>query len=844
MPEIAPLGSHPPRSICAGMTERRETSLPDPFAGWFAARGWQPHPHQLALLAGAAPGRSQLLIAPTGGGKTLAGFLPSLIDLAAGAAGQGLHTLYISPLKALAADIRRNLESPVEEMGLSIRIEDRTGDTKQSARANQRKNPPDILLTTPESLALLLADPRGAEMFAGLHAVIVDEAHALAGVKRGDQLALCLARLRRLAPEHRRVGLSATVQSPEALARWLDAGQEATIVHAEPGPRPEIRILEEAGPPPWSGMGGRYAARAVLDAIREAQTALVFINTRAQAELFFQALWAVNDDDLPIALHHGSLAKETRLRVEAAMAAGELRAVVATSSLDLGVDWAAVDLVIQVGAPKGVARLVQRIGRANHRLDVPSRALLVPANRFDLIECRAAVEAVGAGAMDGEYVLAPMDAPDRDGRIPGALPEGGLDVLCQHILLMACAGPFAADDLHDEIRLAGPYAALSREDFDRCLDFCATGGYALRAYDRWKRLMERDGLWQLRDPRTARRLRMNVGAIVEAETLGVRTGSRRGMGGFKLGEVEEAFAATLRPGDTFMIGGEIVRFEGIREMTLQVTRGGGKEPKVPVFAGSKMPISTALADRVIAIMGAPDRWDDLPAHVSEWLRLQASVSRLPARERLLVESFPRADREHAVFWSFAGRNAHQTLGLILTKRMEEAGLAPMGFVANDYALMIWGLDPVLEVEALLDPQGLRDGLDRWLGESSLMKRTFRTSAVIAGLIERRFPGMQKTGRQATVSSDVIYDTLVKYDPGHLMLDITRREAMRGLVDFDRIEEMIDRIRGRIELVRLTRLSPLSAPLMLEVGREKVAGSADERIIDETFGAAAMMEALS
>ena len=805
-------------------------ALPPPFAGWFAERGWTPHPYQLDLLAGAEPGESQLLVAPTGGGKTLAGFLPSLVDLADGG-HEGLHTLYISPLKALAADIRRNLEVPVTEMDLPVRVEDRTGDTKQAARQRQRKTPPHLLLTTPESLALLLADPWADDLFGTLETIVVDEAHALAGTRRGDQLALCMARLRRMAPGHRRIGLSATVRDAEALGAWLDP-EGTRIVRAPPGPKPDIRILEEAGPPPWAGMNGRYAAPAVLDAIRGARTAIVFINTRATAELFFQALWAINDDDLPIGLHHGSLARETRLKVESAMASGELRAVVATASLDLGIDWGSVDLVIQVGAPKGVARLVQRIGRANHRFDTPSRALLVPANRFDHIECVAAVEAVLAGEIDGEP--------------PSA---GALDVLCQHILLVACAGPFEADALYDEVRLAGPYRALAREDFDRCLDFCATGGYALRAYDRWKRLMERDGpdgrpRWQLRDPRSVRRLKMNVGTIVEPETLGVRLKAGRSLNGFKLGEVEEMFASTLRPGDSFMIGGEIVRYENIREMTLQVTRDPGREPRVPLFAGSKLPISTALADRVIAIMADPARWDDLSPSIRDWLRLQSRVSRLPARERLLVESFPSDGKEHLVFWSFAGRNAHQTLGLLVTKRMEEAGLAPLGFVASDYGLMIWALDRAEDVQALLEPDGLREGLDRWMAESTMMKRTFRNSAVIAGLIERRLPGLQKTGRQATVSSDVLYDTLLKYDPGHLMMDITRREAMRGMVDFDRIEEMTARVRGRLDVVRLHRVSPLAVPLLLDKGREKVAGSAEQRLMDEFLDAEAMVEALT
>ncbi len=799
-------------------------ALPKLFTDWFSAKGWTPHAHQYDLLQGATLAESQLLIAPTGGGKTLAGFLPSLVELAADAP-DGLHTLYISPLKALAADIKRNLQAPIAEMELNIRVEGRTGDTKQSQKANQRRNPPHILLTTPESLVLLLADARTESIFANLRTIIVDEAHALAGTKRGDQLALCLARIRRLAPAHRRIGLSATVRDPNELAQWLDP-KGGRVVKAAAGPDPDISILETERPPPWSSMNARYAAPSVMNAIKETQTAIIFINTRAQSELFFQALWAVNDDDLPIGLHHGSLAKETRRKVEAAMAEGNLRGVVSTSSLDMGIDWAAVDLVVQVGAPKGVARLVQRIGRANHRLDEPSRALLVPANRFDLIECRAAVEAVRAGEIDG---------------IP--LPAGGLDVLCQHILLMACAGPFNADDLYQEIRDAGAYCDLTREDFNRCLEFCATGGYALRAYDRWQRLMHRDGKWQLRDPRSARRIRMNVGTIVEAETLGVKIGGRRG-GGFKLGEVEEAFAATLRPGDSFMIGGEVVQYQNIREMTVQVARGGGRDPKVPVFAGSRMPISTALADRVISILSDPEHWENLPEHTADWLRLQAHFSKLPRRDRLLIETFPRGGRHHTIFWSFAGRNAHQTLGLIVTKRMEEAGLAPLGFVANDYALMIWGLDPVNNPAAMMEPDGLREGVEKWMLDSSLMKRTFRTSAIIAGLIERRFPGMQKSGRQATVSSDVLYDTLVKYDPDHLMLDITRREAMRGLVDFDRIEDLIDRTRGRTDHIALDRVSPLAAPLMLEIGRERVEGSADERLLMETLGVEDMLEALA
>ena len=399
-------------------------ALPAPFDGWFARREWQPHPHQLALLD-RAEDPSTLLIAPTGGGKTLAGFLPSLVALGA-APGPGLHTIYVSPLKALAADIRRNLERPIAEMGLAIRVEDRTGDTGAARRARQRVDPPHILLTTPESLALLISYPEAPRLLGSVSRVIVDEIHALAESKRGDQLALCLARLGTLSPNLRRVGLSATVEDPPALARFLGPGTRVLL--ADPGPEPDITLLETGTPPPWATQGARYAAPAVMELIRAAKTTLVFINTRAQAELFFQALWAENAESLPIGLHHGSLSREARARVEAAMAEGALRAIVATGSLDLGIDWGDVDLVIQVGAPKNIKRLVQRIGRANHRYNAPSRAVLVPSNRFEVLECHAALEAVHAHDLDGEP------------RGPGPL-----DVLCQHILLTACAGPFEAE---------------------------------------------------------------------------------------------------------------------------------------------------------------------------------------------------------------------------------------------------------------------------------------------------------------------------------------------------------------------------------------------------------------
>ena len=424
--------------------------LPNPFAAWFAGRGWTPHPHQLALLAAARAGRSTLLIAPTGGGKTLAGFLPSLVALASATGGQaGLDTLYISPLKALAVDIHRNLEQPIAEMGLAVTAETRTGDTPQAKRARQRKTPPHLLLTTPESLALMLSYADAAQMFARLRTVVVDEVHAIAGNKRGDLLALSLARLRHLAPQCRVSGLSATVAFPDQLAQWLGSGGRPVEIIQGAGARDaEIAILKTSERMPWGGRMALFSIPDVYKAIKGAGTTLVFVNTRAQAELVFQALWRINDDNLAIALHHGSLAVEQRRKVEGAMARGSLRAVIATSSLDLGVDWAAVDLVLQVGAPKGASRLVQRVGRANHRLDVPSRALLVPANRFEVLECRAAIDAVAEGTLDGD--------PPR---------SGALDVLAQHLMGTACSEPFEQDAMYAQVAACQPYAGLSRKDF-------------------------------------------------------------------------------------------------------------------------------------------------------------------------------------------------------------------------------------------------------------------------------------------------------------------------------------------------------------------------------------------
>jgi len=925
----------PPRPLPASSVEP-VALLPERFQQWFAGRGWSPREHQLALLEKARDDRSALLIAPTGAGKTLAGFLPTLVELSAssppvrpsplpprsggegsGVGGgsansraqagtasaeappppdpsaraplvapppratragggekialaaqenlaqenlssaaqssrrdfistgrgvqrsRGLHTLYISPLKALAVDIARNLETPIAEMGLPVKVETRTGDTPVSRRQRQRRYPPDILLTTPEQLALLLSSDDAPFLFSSLKRIVLDELHALVTSKRGDLLSLGLARLWKLAPAARAIGLSATVAEPEQLARFLvpqrDGNYEAAdIVIAGGAAAPIVEMLDTRERLPWAGHTARHALGEIYDLIKRNKTTLVFVNTRSQAEMLFQDLWRMNDDGLAIALHHGSLDVAQRRKVEDAMAAGKLRGVVCTSSLDLGVDWGDVDLVINIGAPKGSSRLMQRIGRANHRIDEASRAVLVPANRFEVLECAVAIDAIAENA---------QDTPP--------LRTGALDVLAQHVLGRACGEPFLSDDLHAEVRTAAPYANLSREDFDDVVDFVATGGYALKTYERFARIkQDKQGRWRVTNPRVRQSYRLNVGTIVEEPMLKVRLVRSRGggsgstgalgRGGRILGEIEEYFIEGLVAGDTFVFGGEIVRYEALMEDQVYVSRANDKDAKVPSYMGGKFPLSTYLAARVRRLLDDRRQWGALPEQVRDWLSLQRDFSQLPGMRELLVETFPRGGKHYFVCYPFEGRLAHQTLGMLLTRRLERARARPLGFIANEYALAVWGLGDMsfmirhgkLDLDALFDSDMLGDDLEAWLAESALMKRTFRNCALISGLIARRFTDEEKSRRQVLFSTDLIYDVLRKHQADHVLLRGARADAATGLLDLRRLGDMLERIKGRITHRELDHVSPLAVPVMLEIGRESVYGEAADELLAE------------
>lgn len=800
-------------------------TLPPSIADWFAGCGWRVRQHQWDMLEAARAGDHALLVADTGAGKTLAGFLPTLADFAGDAPpGDGLHTLYISPLKALAHDVQRNLLTPIDDIGLKVRVETRSGDTPSDRKARQRAKPPHVLLTTPESLSLLLSYPESATMFAGLKRVIVDEVHAFATGKRGDLLALSLARLQSLAPDMRRVALSATVADPDDFRKWLGPeGDPASVrlVHGETGAPPEVLILNpEDQRVPWGGHAAAWAVPQLYQEIRRNKTTLIFTNTRFLAEYIFQLLWDVNDDKLPIGIHHGSLSKEARRKVEGAMARGELRGLVCTASLDLGVDWGDIDLVVQMGAPKGSSRLLQRIGRANHRLDCASRALLVPGNRFEFLEAFAAQEAVDEGQRDGEDFRA-----------------GGLDVLAQHVMACACAGPFNEAALLAEVRSSNSYRWIDAAQWARVLEFVATGGYSLRAYDRFKRIVrDKQGTWRLVHPEHAARHRLNAGIIIDSEMLEVRFRNGR-----SLGRVEESFGASLSPGDTIRFAGMDLEVEALRDLEL-IVRAAKKAGQIPSYMGARLPLTTHLSERVRALMVDRAGWARFPDDVREWLEMQDWRSRLPGPGDLLAESFSHSGRHYTVYYTFEGWNANQSLGMLITRRMNERGMMPLGFVANDYALAIWGARAVDDPVPLLSPDILTNEFVEWVQESHLLRRAFREVAVISGLVERQHPGKRKTGKQVTFSTDLIYDVLRKYEPDHLLIEAAWADARARMTDLGRLGDLLDRAAGQLVHVKLDRVSPLAVPVLVMIGRETLpAGAADDEMLfeAESLAAAAM-----
>ena len=787
----------------------------EPIYNWLKKNNWAIYNHQIETLKLSENSYDVLLVAPTGGGKTLAGFLPSLNDLINNKPKKNkLHTLYISPLKALTIDVHRNLTSPIEDQGLDIRVETRTGDTSAYKKNRQKVLPPHMLMTTPESLALLLSNKESKDYFKDLKYLVIDEIHTLVNTKRGDLLSLNLSRINSISPDCKKIGLSATVKNKNAVLKFLTSKKKAKTLNVEETSVPKIDILETNNRVPWSGHMASYAIRDIYQKIKKSSLTIVFVNTRAQAELVFNKLWQENENNLRIAIHHGSLEKEIRRKVESLMSSGKIDCVVATSSLDLGIDWGDVDLVVQIGSPKGISRFLQRIGRSNHRFDEPSNALLVPSNRFEYLECLSAINSIKNKLLD--------ETKEK---------KGSLDVLAQHILGVACSEPFQVDELYTQVINAWPYRNLTKIKFFEVLEFVKNGGYSLKHYEQYSKIgVNKDKFYAIKNKSVRNRYRLNVGTIVESYMLKVKLGNRT------LGQVEEWFIEGLNKGDTFLFSGRVLEYQSISNNNVIVRSTSHTQPKIPSYAGGRLPLSTELSIEVRKLLSKKQFWKNFPNQINEWLELQSQFSNLPSLNGLLVETFPRLMRGKKRFflicYTFEGRNANQTLGFLMTKKMQRIGYKPISFVATDYALAIWSINEVIDVNIILNDDLMLDDLYEWLEETPLLKKNFRDAAIISGLIERSIPGQKKTGKQVLFNSDLIFNVLKKHEPKHLLLEVAREDSYRGLIDLDRLSEFLKRIEKNITHEKLDRISPLAVPLILEINRQTIDKSEMEEYLLE------------
>ena len=767
---------------------------------WLKKKGWSLYDHQIETLSLIKKGFDVILHAPTGGGKTIGGFMPSIDDfINNNYKSQEFHTLYISPLKALTTDVQRNLLNPINDLKINIKVETRTSDTSTYDKAKQIKKPPNFLMTTPESFALLMARTDVINLFKNLKFVIIDELHTFFDSKRGHLLSLNVARLRSIKP-FQVIGLSATLKNTNLAKKYLSNNKNTKLVSTHSKAAPEITILNSGNRIPWSGHSPRYALSEIYSEILKFKSSILFVNTRAQAEILFESLWAINNKNKKIAIHHGSLEKELRKKVEKEIVEGHVECVVATSSLDLGLDWGNIDLVMQIGAPKGVARLVQRIGRANHTINTPSRAILVPTNCFEYVECIAAKKCVELNFLEDEIYS-----------------EGSLDVLAQHIVGVAISQRFKKEDLYKQIKEAWPYRNLNIEDFEKTLSFVENGGYSLQAYEEYSRLRRDGEYYEIRDKSLVTKYKMNIGTIVEAEMLRLRVGNRY------LGNIEEWFISGLSAGDTFIFGGKRLMFEKVIGNIAYAKITALEHQKIPSFKGGNLPLSTHLSKTVRKIFSKRLEAADLPDSLKKWSELQTKFSSFPKENEFLVETFKRKNGKQEKYYMavhpFEGRNTHQTLGFLILRRIKKLGVQPFGFVANDYSILFSFSKEIEDIDFLFSQDILIEDLYEWLEETPLIKRLFREIAIISGLIYKNLPGNQKTGKQVTFNTDLIYEVLRKHEPHHILLKITTENAKKDLVDLDRLSTFLFRIKNKIKINKLNRASALAFSLLFEYHKE-------------------------
>ena len=790
---------------------------------WFAQHGWEPFPFQEEVWQAYLAGESALIHAATGTGKTYAAWIGPVLEWlrdypgshSARTRAPALRVLWITPLRALAGDTEAALRAPVEDLGLPWTVESRTGDTPARVRARQRERLPTALVTTPESLSLLLTRDDASSRFSDLELVVVDEWHELMASKRGVQTELALARLRRFQPRLRTLGLSATLGN-------LDVARDALLGIGAGDPRPG-RVVQGLIPKalevdallpetmerfPWSGQIGLRLLPDVVRAIEEGESALVFTNTRATAEIWYQALLGARPDWAGIiALHHGSMDRSTREWVEDGLREGKLRCVVCTSTLDLGVDFTPVDRVLQIGSPKAVGRLIQRAGRSGHRPGAVSRLTCVPTNALELVDVAAARDALVAGAIEARR---PIERP--------------LDLLAQHAVTVALGGGFRSHELLAEVRTTWAYRDLSDAEWSWVLDFITRGGHALHAYPEYSKVVERDGVYSVASRMVAMRHRLSIGTIVSESAMKVQF-----LRGRTIGTVEENFIARMRPGDVFTFAGRVLEFVRVRDMTAYVRKSAGKSAIVPHWSGARMPISTELAAAVRRKLDEARqgiyRGVEMSA-IRPILELQAAWSALPAQDELLVERVKTREGHHIFFYPVEGRLVHEGLAALFAYRIAQHGPLSFTLAANDYGFELLSPDPApldRAIESgLFSPAHLLHDIPASLNAAELARRQFREIARVAGLIFQGYPGVNKSVKQVQASSELLYDVFTRYDPENLLLFQAHREVLERQLEHSRLGRALERIfGGRITVLEVERPTPLAFPLLVDRAREQV-----------------------
>jgi ATP-dependent helicase Lhr and Lhr-like helicase len=800
-----------------------------PFARldeWFASRDWTPFEFQREVWSAYARGESGLIHAATGTGKTYAAWMGPLLEALARneaprrlrrrADAEALRVLWITPLRALAADTEQALREPVTALGLPWTVESRTGDTTQARRSRQRERLPSALVTTPESLSLLLCRSDHAAILSTLECVVVDEWHELLSTKRGVQVELALARLRRIQPRLRTWGLSATLGNLDVAAGTLlglDADGQPVARRLVRGVVPKDTEVEALVPDtmerfPWAGHLNTRLLPEVMRRLAQAESAIVFTNTRSQCEIWFQSIIAADPTWFEFtAIHHGSLSRAQRNDVEDGLKTGRYRVVVATSSLDLGVDFSPVDVVMQVGSPKGVARLLQRAGRSGHSPGRTSRVVCVPTHAFELVEVAAARDAMRAGAIESRD---PVDRP--------------LDLLAQHLVTLAVGGGFTREEVLDELRSTRAYGQLTEAELDWTLDFITRGGDALKAYPEFARVKLEEGRYVVTDARVALRHKLNIGTIMSDAAVAVRY-----MRGGRLGTVEESFVSRLSPGDKFIFAGKALEFVRLRELTAWVRRAKGASGAIPRWMGARMPLSTELSHAVrIKLEEARQGQYDAPEMkaVRPVLQLQAERSVIPSPDELLIESVETRDGHHLFVYPFEGRLVHEGLAALFAYRIAQLAPITFSFSMNDYGFELLSSEPAPLAEAieagLLSTSHLLHDVLQSLNAAELARKQFREIARVAGLVFSGYPGQAKSIKQVQASSSLLYDVFVRYDPDNLLLHQAQREVLERQLEASRLGRVLERLsRSTVRVVEVERPTPLAFPLLVDSTRARV-----------------------